>query len=350
MAHYNSHDSFKLKKSINKKNKIKENLLSKTKNIPKDFIVEDNNGTAIIIEVSYNSAWILYNNEVIEAKLRKGINVPCNKIFLPGDKVKLLEENNNYIIENLIKRKTILTRIKKDSTRVSNNLMSIQSIAANITLAVITVAAKEPPLHPKFIDRYLIILENSNIKPIICLNKCDLKTEKEDKILDVYRNLNIPIIETSTYTHKGIENLKKHLRGNQAILVGNSGVGKSSLINEIMKEEKTAVGNVSMKSKRGRHTTTKSKFYVWEENSSIIDTPGIRSLDVSTFTTDEIKNYFKELAPWENKCKYKDCLHYKETENVCMVKQAVKKGIINKDRYESYIRIIKNILKEDESH
>lgn len=350
MAHYNSYDSFKLKKSINKKNKIKENLLSKTKNIPKDFIVEDNNGTAIIIEVSYNSAWILYNNEVIEAKLRKGINVPCNKIFLPGDKVKLLEENNNYIIENLIKRKTILTRIKKDSTRVSNNVMSIQSIAANITLAVITVAAKEPPLHPKFIDRYLIILENSNIKPIICLNKCDLKTEKEDKILDVYRNLNIPIIETSTYTHKGIENLKKHLRGNQAILVGNSGVGKSSLINEIMKEEKTAVGNVSMKSKRGRHTTTKSKFYVWEENSSIIDTPGIRSLDVSTFTTDEIKNYFKELAPWENKCKYKDCLHYKETENVCMVKQAVKKGIINKDRYESYIRIIKNILKEDESH
>ena len=174
MAHYNSHDSFKLKKSINKKNKIKENLLSKTKNIPKDFIIEDNNDTAIIIEVSYNSAWTLYNNEVIEAKLRKGINVPCNKIFLPGDKVKLLEENNNYIIENLIKRKTILTRIKKDSTRVSDNVMSIQSIAANITLAVITVAAKEPPLHPKFIDRYLIILENSNIKPIICLNKCDL--------------------------------------------------------------------------------------------------------------------------------------------------------------------------------
>lgn len=347
MAHYNSYDSFKLKKSINKKNKIKENLLSKTKNIPKNFIIEDSNDTAIIIEVSYNSAWILYNSKVKEAKLRREINVPCNKIFLAGDKVKLLEENNNYIIENLIKRKTILTRIKKDSTRVSDNVMSIQNIAANITLAVITVAAKEPPLHPKFIDRYLIILENSNIKPIICLNKCDLKTEKEDKILDVYRNLNIPIIETSTYTHKGIENLKKHLRGNQAILVGNSGVGKSSLINEIMKEEKTAVGNVSMKSKRGRHTTTKSKFYVWEENSSIIDTPGIRSLDVSTFTTDEIKNYFKEFATWRDKCKYKDCLHYKETEKDCMVKQAVKKGIINKDRYESYIRIIKNILKEE---
>lgn len=347
MAHYNSHDSFKTKKSINKKNKIKENLLSKTEIIPKNFIIEDSNDTAIIIEVSYNSAWILYNSKVKEAKLRREINVPCNKIFLAGDKVKLLEENNNYIIENLIKRKTILTRIKKDSTRVSDNVMSIQNIAANITLAVITVAAKEPPLHPKFIDRYLIILENSNIKPIICLNKCDLKTEKEDKILDVYRNLNIPIIETSTYTHKGIENLKKHLRGNQAILVGNSGVGKSSLINEIMKEEKTAVGNVSMKSKRGRHTTTKSKFYVLEENSSIIDTPGIRSLDVSTFTTDEIKNYFKEFATWRDKCKYKDCLHYKETEKDCMVKQAVKKGIINKDRYESYIRIIKNILKEE---
>ena len=92
MAHYNSYDSFKLKKSINKKNKIKENLLSKTESIPEDFIIEDSNDTAIIIEVSYNSAWILYNREVKEAKLRREINVPCNKIFLPGDKVKNLKE------------------------------------------------------------------------------------------------------------------------------------------------------------------------------------------------------------------------------------------------------------------
>lgn len=321
--------------------------MSKIENIPKNFIIEDTKKDAIVIEVSYNSAWILYNNKVKEAKLRKGINIPCNKILLPGDKVKISKEKNDYTIESLIKRKTLLSRIRKDGTRISKNTASLQNIAANITIAVITVASKEPPLHPKFIDRYLIILENSNIKPIIYLNKCELKTEKEEKMLDVYRRLNVPIIETSTYTHKGIEKLKSYLRGKQAILIGNSGVGKSSLINEIMREEKTIVGNISVKSKRGRHTTTKSKFYIWEDNSAIIDTPGIRSLDVSTFCLEEIDDYFKEFDSWKEKCKYKDCLHYKETEKDCMVKQALKNGWITKDRYESYIRIIKNILKED---
>lgn len=271
----------------------------------------------------------------------------CNKILFPGDKVVLSKiSDKEYIITNRLKRSSLLSRIKKDSTR-REDVGLYKPIAANIDLAIIVVAAKEPPLHPKFIDRYLMILENNNIPTIICLNKCDLKTKKEENILAIYKNLKIPIIETSVYNNIGIEELKKYLNGKQAILVGNSGVGKSSLTNAIMCDDEIKTSHISNKSKRGRHTTTTSKYYVWNDFSSIIDTPGIRSLDVSSFSPTEIADYFKEFNNWKDKCKYNNCLHCHEPYESCMVKQGVEKGFINQERYDSYIRIIKELLKED---
>ena len=140
------------------------------------------------------------------------------------------------------------------------------------------------------------------------------------------------------------EELKSYLYNKQAIFVGNSGVGKSSLTNAIMEEDDIKTSHVSDKSKRGRHTTTTSKYYVWEDNSSIIDTPGIRSLDVSTFSPIEIQDYFPELDNWKVRCKYSDCLHYKEPYDSCMVKQAVASGLINSNRYESYLRIMGDLF------
>ena len=102
----------------------------------------------------------------------------------------------------MIKRTSLLSRTKKDSTRRDDIGLS-KNIASNVDLAVIVVAAKEPPLHPKFIDRYLMILQNSDIPAVICLNKCDLKTDEEEKILDVYRDLNIPVVETSASNNIG---------------------------------------------------------------------------------------------------------------------------------------------------
>lgn len=189
-----------------------------------------------------------------------------------------------------------------------------------------------------------MILQNSNIPAIICLNKCDLKTEYEDEALDVYRKIGIPIVETSTYKNIGVEEIKQYLSGKQAIFVGNSGVGKSSLTNAIMDDDEIKTSHVSDKSKRGRHTTTASKYYVWDDNSSIIDTPGIRALDVSSFSPIEIQDYFPELDMWRGKCKYNDCLHYNEPYDSCVVKQGVAGGLINVDRYESYLRIMSDVL------
>lgn len=342
MPHYNSFDSFQTKKSKEKKNKAKNKSLEKI-NIDENFIIDSKQDYAIVMEVKYNNAYVLYNGEVIVAKLRKDLNAICNKTLFPGDKVILENKNNNYIIKNLIKRKSLLSRIKVDSTRQGS--ASVKNIAANVDLAVIVVSAKEPPLHAKFIDRYLLILQSSNIDSVICLNKCEQKSKEEEEILEIYRKIGIKIIETSTYNNVGIEELQKILKGKQAIFVGNSGVGKSSLTNALMNLDSIKTGEVSQKSKRGCHTTTSSKYYVWSENSSIIDTPGIRSLDVSSFDIDEIKEYFYEFREYNGKCKYKDCLHFMEPLDTCAIKQAVEAGRINKNRYESYIRIVNELSK-----
>lgn len=344
MSHYNAYDSFQTKKSKEKKQRAKEKSLgTKIENVD-DFIVKGLDANGIVIEVRYDDAYILYENEIVLARLRKDINMVCNQVLFPGDKVVLLKENGEYIIQHLLYRTSLLSRVKKDSTKLDDSIGVNKNIAANINLAVIVVSAKEPPLHPKFIDRYLMILQNSNIPAVICLNKCDLKTEEEDKILDIYRAINIPLVETSAYQKEGIENLKKYLRGKQAIFVGNSGVGKSSLINVIMNDSDIKTSTVSNKSKRGRHTTTTSKYYIWDDNSSIIDTPGIRSLDVSTFKPIEIQDYFPELDQWKGKCKYNDCLHYSEPFDSCLVKQGVVIELINAKRYESYLRIMGDLL------
>ena len=342
MPHYNSFDSFQTKKSKEKKNKAKNKSLEKI-NIDENFIIDSKQDYAIVMEVKYNNAYVLYNGEVIVAKLRKDLNAICNKILFPGDKVILENKNNNYIIKNLIKRKSLLSRIKVDSTRQGS--ASVKNIAANVDLAVIVVSAKEPPLHAKFIDRYLLILQSSNIDSVICINKCEQKSKEEEEILEIYRKIGIKIIETSTYNNVGIEELQKILKGKQAIFVGNSGVGKSSLTNALMNLDSIKTGEVSQKSKRGCHTTTSSKYYVWDEKSSIIDTPGIRSLDVSSFDIDEIKEYFYEFREYNGKCKYKDCLHFMEPIDTCAIKQAVEAGRINKNRYESYIRIVNELSK-----
>lgn len=344
MSHYNAYASFKTKKSIEKKELIKEKQ-NKQIILPTDFIIEKSSNYGIVLEVKYKTAYVLYNNEIISATLKKGINTICNKIIFPGDKVIIEKTKTSYTITNLLKRTSILSRVKKDSTRL-NDLGTTKNIASNIDLAVIVASAKDPALHPKFIDRYLLLLENSNIPTIICLNKSDLKTEETTKILDIYRNLGIKVIETSTYTNQGITNLKEELRGKQAIFVGNSGVGKSSLTNALMDTETIKTSAISSKSKRGRHTTTSSKYYIWDEDSSIIDTPGIRSLDVSNLNPIEIQNYFKEFSNIKEKCKYKNCLHYQEPTTACTIKQAVENNTINKNRYQSYLRILKDTLND----
>lgn len=345
MAHLERYDSFQTNRAKNKKElriNAKNNKIKNSKNDCSFITTNTKEINGIVIETTYNNATILYNDRLIQAELDKSLNAICNKTIFPGDKVIIKEENNNFIISNILKRKNILTKNKVDSTRLNSNITE-QIIAANIDVAVIVVSCNTPPLHPKFIDRYLILLQNSNIEPIICLNKSDLKTNEDEKILEIYRKLGIIIIETSTILNTGIDKLQEYLNNKQAILVGHSGVGKSSLTNALLESDSIKTGKVSDKTGKGKHTTTSSKYYKWNTNSSVIDTPGIRGLDISDFSKEEIKSYFSEFNNLDETCKYNDCMHYKEPTSQCAVKRAVESGLISKSRYDSYIRILTDL-------
>lgn len=340
MPHYDSYQSFQTKKSIDKKNKAKETSANKT--VDDGFIISREDVSdmelPIVIETTYKEAKVLFKGKVIDVYGMQR-NIPCNQLVFPGDYVIL--DNENKKITNVIERSTVLSRDHKDRARKSNVVLN-KVIATNIDIAVIVVSAYSPPLHPKFIDRYLMILQNCGIEPVICLNKADLKTKEDEMVLDIYKELNIPVIETSALNNQGIELLKTYLTNKRAIFVGHSGVGKSTLTNALMDSDEIKTGNVGAKSLRGRHTTTSSKFYYWEEGSSIIDTPGIRALDVSSFQPSEIQYYFSEFAEYSN-CKYRSCDHINVATCDCGIKSAVEQGYINFSRYESYRRIVEDL-------
>lgn len=344
MPHYESYQSFQTKKSIDKKNRAKEASVNKT--IEDGFVLPRkefmNSDLAIVIETTYKEAKVLFKGEIVSVYGMQR-NIPCNQLVFPGDYVVLDKENNK--ITNVIERTTVLSRDHKDRSRKSNVVLN-KVIATNIDVAVIVVSAYSPPLHPKFIDRYLMILQNCEIDPIICLNKADLKTQHDEEVLDIYRDLNIPVIETSALNNNGIENLKNYLYNKRAIFVGHSGVGKSTLTNALMNFNEIKTGNVGDKSLRGRHTTTSSKFYCWDDNSSIIDTPGIRALDISSFQPTEVQYFFPEFLNYVN-CKYRSCNHVDVKTEDCGVKTAVKEGLIKLSRYESYARIMEDLTQNE---
>ncbi|MEI7480200.1 MAG: ribosome small subunit-dependent GTPase A [bacterium] len=281
-----------------------------------------------------------FHNCVIDNKLPKEVG----KGMVVGDKVTLKEIHGKNFIDHLIERKSVLSRLKSDSTRTGGgNIKSEQIIAANIDSAVIVASAKNPPLHPGFIDRYLVVLQHNNIEPIICINKADLGIKNEE-ILDIYKKIGIKIVKTSVESALGIEELKKLIKNKTAVLVGNSGVGKSSLINAITAQSNSMVGSVSLKTGKGKHTTTSSDLFPWAENSYIIDTPGIRALEIIKIDKRDLKYYFNEIAKYSTDCKYTDCAHH--TENDCGVKVAVKDGSISQQRYNSYLKILRGELED----
>ncbi|MDE5630375.1 MAG: ribosome small subunit-dependent GTPase A [Bacilli bacterium] len=244
------------------------------------------------------------------------------------------------LIIGIEKRKNILSRNKIDNTKNSSKLNDT-IIATNIDLALIIASPNMPKLHPRFIDRYILILNKSQIDYRIVINKADLMDEESLNIIKEFKNRGLNIILTSTYTNEGIEDLKNIIKGKQVILVGQSGVGKSALANHLTHNENIASSHVGDKTLRGRHTTTKSSLYMIDDNSFIIDSPGIRAISIKHLNVDDIKAYFEEFNDYS--CKYSNCLHLKEKSADCGVKIALNDGKISMYRYESYVKLIAEI-------
>ena len=252
-----------------------------------------------------------------------------------GDVVEvqiLDKENKKAVIEKIMPRKVYIKRPK----------------LANITQIVFVVSSKNPKPDLMMLDKQLVFAEFLGVQAIIVLNKTDLDKDKQFKeIKQIYGKIGYHVIETEAKNKIGIDNLKKALKNNINAFSGNSGVGKSTLINAIFDDKITQEGEISKKNKRGKNTTTSIKLYKINENTYIADTPGFSTFDISEIESKDLALYFKEFKENISNCEFVGCTHIKE-EN-CGIKEAIEEGKIDKSRYERFCKIYQE-LKEKEGY
>ena len=214
----------------------------------------------------------------------------------------------------------------------------IQTIVANVDQAIIVCSAAEPAPKPHLIDRYIVASHAGDIIPIICMNKSDLETDGTiEELLIRYRALGYTAVCTSVVTGAGLDELRDILRDQASVIAGQSGVGKSSLLNVIQPNLKLQIGDIVAQTQKGRHTTTTAVLIRLEIGGYVVDTPGVKSFDLSVIDRNEYEAYFVEFVDRVKNCKFADCTHTHEHE--CAIKQAVEDGEIHADRYESYVRM-----------
>ena len=247
-----------------------------------------------------------------------------------GDRVKLSIENDIAIIEEIMPRNVYIKRPK----------------LANITQIVFVQSSKNPKPDLLLLDKQLAFAEYLKVKSLIILNKIDLDKNKEfKKIKEIYEEIGYKVIETQANENIGIDKLKNELKGNISAFAGNSGVGKSTLINRLFNNNITLEGEISQKNKKGKNTTTTIQIYEIEKNAYIADTPGFSTIDISEIQSKDLDKYFIEFKKYIKNCEFIGCTHIKE-EN-CGVKQAVENEKISKDRYNRFCKIYEE-LKEKE--
>ena len=241
-----------------------------------------------------------------------------NKKITPlvGDFVKITKEKN--LIEEIMKRKNEL----------------IRPPVSNIDIALVVTSAKEPDFSSNLLDKMIDIIEFNNIIPIICISKYDLldNTKKMDEIIAYYKKIGYKV-----FINTQIEDIKKIFKDNVTILTGQTGVGKSSLINKLEKSMDLKTGEISKALGRGKHTTRHTELFELFDGY-VADTPGFSSLNFIGMNKEDIRDNFIEFNEYKDKCKYRDCMHINEDD--CEIKRRVSNNEILKSRYDNYVKFI----------
>ncbi|GGO86052.1 putative ribosome biogenesis GTPase RsgA [Marinobacterium nitratireducens] len=227
----------------------------------------------------------------------------------------------------------------------------LRPVAANIDFIVVTVAV-EPTPYANLIDRYLVAAELSGIEPVILLNKTDLLTDaNRDEILgmlDQYQRIGYRVLHASTASTHGLDALKQLLNDRISVFVGQSGVGKSSLINALLPGVDLRVGELSAQTRKGRHTTTTARLFHFPDGGDLIDSPGIREFGLWHLEPERLIEGFREFRPYLGHCRFRDCRH--EQEPGCAIKAAIEQNEISASRVRSYQHIRQSLLTEKSPH
>lgn len=284
----------------------------------------------------------LASGKQVRAKVRrllKTISTDERHVVATGDHVWFRHSfGDEGFIDRVEPRHGILTRASRGREHV---------LVANVDQVVIVMAIVEPSLKPHLIDRYLASAEKGDIKPIICLNKVDLVDPAEyQPIVGFYNQLGVPTLLTSAVTGAGIERLRRLLKDRQTVFSGQSGVGKSSLLNAIQPQLGLQVREVSDVNQKGKHTTTTAQLLRLDFGGWVVDTPGVRQFELWDVIPEEVEGFFAEFRPFVPMCAFPDCTHTHEER--CAIKQAVGRRFITERRYLSYLGMVSGTKEMEE--
>lgn len=295
----------------------------------KGIVIENKSNLYKVASIEKESEGIIYESKV-RGKIKQEDISPVVGDYVEIEILPKEEKKEQAVIEKIMPRKNYIKRPK----------------IANITQIVLVLSSKNPKPDLIMLDKQLAFAELLGLKVAIILNKIDLDKDKLfEQIKSTYENIGYKVIKTMAREYKGIEEVKETLRNNVNVFSGNSGVGKSTLINAIFEKEITEEGQISKKNKRGKNTTTNTKLYEIEKNTYIADTPGFSTFEISEIESKDLAKYFKEFEKYIQKCEYIDCTHIKEDN--CAIKKAIEDGKIDRNRYERFCKIY-NELKEKE--
>jgi ribosome biogenesis GTPase len=288
----------------------------------------------MVAELAGGQCWVVQGERRLQCSVPPRLAREFAGALAIGDRVRL-DPPGSTVVERLPRRNQ-LSRKRSDRTRQSGGDAKEHALAANLDLAVIVAALADPPFHPRLIDRFLIMAQHGGIAPLICLNKCELGEPPPE--LAIYAGLGLTVVMASAHAGTGLDQLRAALQGKNSVLVGHSGVGKSSLVNALLGTATATIGAVGEKSSRGRHTTTAAAAHQLDADTYLFDTPGIRSWGLWAIKPEELRDYFSEFAAFAGDCRYRDCAH--RDEPGCGVRAAVEAGAISAARYDSYCRLL----------
>lgn len=238
-------------------------------------------------------------------------------------------DRSEGIIERVEPRRGVISRLVRGRRQV---------IVANVDQALIVASAEEPPLKPNLIDRMLVATEKARIRPVVCINKIDLVNPAElEPLVGVYSQMGYTVYLLSAKTGFGVDRLRRLLRGRTSVVVGQSGVGKSSLLNAVEPTLSLPVADVCPDSGKGRHTTTTAQLLSLGSGGYVVDTPGMRQFQLWDVIPEEVAGFFRDLRPYVSHCHFPNCTHIHEAD--CAIKDAVADGRLDARRYESYCRL-----------